>query len=63
MTSGLFSVLCPRCGTDLYVSDNGEHTCLGCGGRHTIFFGFLVSLDEASGPYVPAPSAPREPTE
>jgi hypothetical protein len=63
MTSGLFSALCPQCGTDLHVSAEAEHACLGCGARYTILFGFLVSLDEASGSDRPPLSVSRETTE
>ena len=53
MTSGLFSFLCPHCGTDLRPEGDGQHACPSCGRSYSVMFGCLVRMDDA--PATPHP--------
>ena len=44
MSSGLFAVVCPRCGTEISSDPLGRHTCHGCTTSYVIRFGHLLPL-------------------
>jgi ribosomal protein L37E len=43
MSSGLFAVVCPRCGREISTDDAGEQTCTSCGATYLSRFGHLIA--------------------
>jgi tRNA(Ile2) C34 agmatinyltransferase TiaS len=61
MSSGLFSFLCPRCGSDLRLAGDGRHGCPTCGRRYTVLFGCLIPVDDApTDGVIPRAAAPDD---
>jgi hypothetical protein len=41
MSTGVFSLMCPRCGGDLHTGNQGVEACAGCGTEYVERFGYL----------------------
>ena len=41
MSTGVFSLMCPRCGADLHTGVEGVEACNGCGSEYVERFGYL----------------------
>ncbi len=41
MSTGVFSLMCPRCGADLHTGAEGVEACTGCGSEYVERFGYL----------------------
>jgi hypothetical protein len=41
MSTGVFSLMCPRCGADLHTGAEGVEACSGCGSEYVERFGYL----------------------
>jgi hypothetical protein len=41
LSTGVFSLMCPRCGADLHTGDQGVEACAGCGTEYVERFGYL----------------------
>jgi hypothetical protein len=41
MSTGVFSLMCPRCGADLHTGVQGVEECCGCGSEYVERFGYL----------------------
>jgi hypothetical protein len=41
MSTGVFSLMCPRCGADLRTGAEGVEACSGCGSEYVERFGYL----------------------
>jgi hypothetical protein len=41
MSTGVFSLMCPRCGDDLHTGAEGVEACEGCGSVYVERFGYL----------------------
>jgi hypothetical protein len=41
MSTGVFSLMCPRCGADLHTGAEGVEACDKCGSEYVERFGYL----------------------
>jgi hypothetical protein len=41
LSTGVFSLMCPRCGADLHTGDQDVEACDGCGTEYVERFGYL----------------------
>jgi uncharacterized Zn finger protein (UPF0148 family) len=41
MSTGVFSLMCPKCGADLRTGHQGVEACAGCGTEYVERFGYL----------------------
>ena len=49
MSSGLFAVVCPSCGTEMRAVAGAQHRCTTCGTTYVARFGYLtVVADDAA---------------
>ena len=45
MSNGLFTVFCPRCGTEVAVGEGTAHQCSTCGRRYLLRMGYLLPIE------------------
>ena len=57
MSTGVFSLMCPRCGADLHTGRRGFEACSGCGSEYVERFGYLFRHAVAQDSSVAAPGA------
>jgi hypothetical protein len=45
LSTGVFSLMCPRCGGDLRTGHHGVEACVGCGTEYVERFGYLFQVE------------------